>query len=210
MVSIPSVKLYLTGYKEAGKTTMRKKLGKVACNQPPSMHKRSATNQERTAGIEIECIEHDAFGTLVVHDMAGHCEYSTSHSVVIDCAETSVFMVIFDITKGRKSAWTQANHWSAFIKAGRYKGSRPRVMLVATHIDQAKEVDVETEYNITFTKWKESYSNFFRIIDGPFMVNTLLCESTALSKIRSEIGKCCEEIKVRLNHTHTCTRRAVY
>ena len=105
MVSISSVILYLTGYKEAGKT-----MGKVACNQPPSMHKRSATNQERTAGIKIECIEHDAFGTLVVHDMAGHCEYSTSHSVVIDCADTFVFMVIFDITKGRKSAWTQANH----------------------------------------------------------------------------------------------------
>ena len=147
MVPISSVKLYLTGYKEAGKTTVRKKLGSHDCSQPPSVCTRTERNQDRTAGIEIECVKHEAFGTLVVHDLAGHCEYSTSHSVVIDCADTSVFIVIFDITKDRETAWTQVNHWSAFIKAGRYKGSKPRVMLVATHVDliDRAKTDVETE-----------------------------------------------------------------
>ena len=160
------------------------------------MHERCPDNQERTAGIEIEYIEHAAFGTLVVHDLAGHCEYSTSHSVVIDCADTSVFMVVFDITNARKAAWTQVNHWSAFIKAGRYKGSRPRVMLVATHVDEAGK-DAEIEYNITFSKWKSSYSKFFRIVDVPFMVNALLPDTQEIDQIRSSIGTCCKEIKVR-------------
>ena len=192
---LPSIKLYLTGYRQAGKTTLRRGLGTSTCSQPPSMHERCPDNLERTAGIEIEHIEHEVFGNLVVHDLAGHCEYSTSHSVVIDCANTSVFMVIFDITKDRKDAWSQVNHWSAFIKAGRYKGSRPRVMLVATHVDQAQS-DVEMEYNITFSKWRSSYSDFFHIIDGPFMVNALLRDSQAMNAIRSSIGKCCTEIKV--------------
>ena len=161
------------------------------------MCKRHSGSEDRTAGIEVEFIEHEAFGTLVVYDLAGHCEYSTSHSVVIDCANTSVFMVVFDITKERKASWKEVNHWSAFIKAGRYKGSRPKVMLVATHIDQVK-TDPEIEYNVTFVQWKRSYSKFFHIIDEPFMINALLKDTPEISKVRSAIGVCCSEIKVRL------------
>ena len=163
------------------------------------MYQRCPDNQERTAGIEIEYIEHEAFGTLVVHDLAGHCEYSASHSVVIDCANTSIFMVVFDITKERTVAWEQVNYWSAFIKAGRYKSSRPRVMLVATHIDEARS-NAEIEYNIAYSEWKKKYSKIFHIIDGQFIVNALLRNTQEINRIRLSIGACSKDIKVRLNH----------
>ena len=38
----------------------------------------------------------------------------------------------------------------------------------------------------------------FHIIDEPFIINALLKDTPEISKVRSAIGVCCSEIKVRL------------
>ena len=199
-VPLPCVKLFLTGHIEAGKTTLRRNLGKVKCNPSSTLNRRTEKTRERTAGIEIECLEHDLFGTVVAHDLAGHCEYSTSHSIVIDCADSSLFIIMFDITKELKAIQEEVNYWAAFIKAGRMKTSRPRVMLVASHLDEAlnkewSQPEVSRIYNVVLEEWKSRYRHVFHIIEGTFIVNCRDQDSIEMNHLRKMIGRSCTDIK---------------
>ena len=194
------VKLFLTGHIQAGKTALRRHLGSRVCNCSPSFQKRNPENKERTAGIEIEYLKHESYGTLVAHDLAGHCEYTTSHSTIIDCSESSIFVIVFDITKDVMRIKEEVNYWSAFIKAGGDKMSSPWVLLVATHSDIAiadgrSELDLSMIYHCVFTEWKSKYAKFFSIADGEFIVNCLEQNSAAMACFRRTIGDCCREIR---------------
>ena len=194
------VKLFLTGHIQAGKTELRRHLGDTVCNSSPSLLKRKTEHKERTAGIEIEYLKHDSYGTLVAHDLAGHCEYTTSHSTIIDCSDSSVFIIVFDITKDIVRIKEEVNYWSAFIKAGRNKMSTPWVLLVATHSDVAIAHgrvmrDLSTIYQCIFTEWKSKYSEVFCIADEEFIVNCLEQDSTPMTHLRTTIGDCCRKIR---------------
>ena len=200
------VKLFLTGHIQAGKTALRRHLGDTVCKCSPSFQKRKTENKERTAGIEIEYLKHDSYGTLVAHDLAGHCEYTTSHSTIIDCSNSSIFIIVFDITKEVVRIKEEVNYWSAFIKAGGDKMSAPWVLLVATHSDIAIArgrimLDLSKIYHCVFIEWKSKYSEFFCIADGEFIVNCLEQNSAAMTHLRQTIGDCCREIR---NVSNSC------
>ena len=198
-IPLPTIKLYLTGHIRAGKTALRRHLGRLMCEPRPTLHQREEKDKERTAGIEIEHLEHDAFGSVVVHDLAGHCEYSTSHSVVIDCADSSVFVIVFDITGSLHEMRKQVNYWAAFIKAGRLKSSTPHVLLVATHLDEAlsrgkSAVDLQRIYSCVRGELS-NYSQVFVFTEQQFIVNCLDSSSQEMENLRRAIGLCCERIK---------------
>ena len=199
-IPLPTIKLFLTGHIQAGKTALRRHLGRLMCEPRPSLHQRQEKDKERTAGIEIEHLEHDAFGSVVVHDLAGHCEYSTSHSVVIDCADSSVFVIVFDITGSLQEMREQVNYWAAFIKAGRLKNARPCVLLVATHLDTAlahgHSVDAVHRIYSCVSEKLDKYNQVFVLTDQQFIVNCLDPHSQEMDNLRKSIGICCESIKV--------------
>lgn len=175
-------------------------MGTTKCDPNPCLHARIEESKDRTAGIEIECLTHESFGTVVVHDLAGHSEYTTSHSVVIDCADTSLFAIVFDITKELSELYKETNYWAAFIKAGRYTSSHPKVMLVGTHLDEAlakgmSQSQVSRIYDYIFTQLKTNYREFFCIVEGRHIVNCLDQDSEHMNDLRAAIGRCCKEIK---------------
>ena len=199
-VPLPLVKLFLTGHIKAGKTALRKHLGETKCNPNPSLHVRTKEAKERTAGIEIEYLKHSSFGTIVAHDLAGHCEYSTCHSVAIDCADSSLFIIVFDISKEIEEINDEVNYWAAFIKAGRGRRTKPRVMLLATHMDMAIAkgrgmFQVSMIYDCVLNEWKGRYKKFFHVVEGEFIVNCLEADSPEMKHLRDAIGQCCNAIR---------------
>ena len=199
-IPLPIIKLFLTGHIKAGKTALRQHLGESEGKPRQSLHQREEKLKERTAGIEIEHLEHDEFGSVVAYDLAGHCEYTTSHSVVIDCGSNSVFVILFDITGNLSEMKTQVNYWAAFIKAGRHKSSIPYVLLVATHRDQAlasgKSVaDIQRIYSCIFKELEVGYDQAFLITHEAFIINCLDSTSQEMNYLRKAIGDSCERIK---------------
>ena len=204
VIPLPTVKLFLTGHIKAGKTALRHALGKSECKSRNSLYERTESDKERTAGIEIENLEHDAFGSVVAYDLAGHCEYTTSHSVVIDCGNNSIFLILFDISGDLRQMKKQVCYWAAFIKAGRPKGSQPHVLLVATHYDKAlvagtSEKKLQCMYSCVFMELKTGYEKVFILRDEQFILNCLNSTSEGMNHLRKVVGHCCESIK-RVSH----------
>ena len=199
-ILLPVVKVFFTGHIKAGKTALRGHLGKSESKPRQSLHQRVEQNKDRTAGIEIEHLEHDLFGSVVAYDLAGHCEYTTSHSVVIDCGSNSVFAILFDITGNLSEIKSQVNYWAAFIKAGRLKSSTLQVLLVATHRDQAlasgKTVaDLQRTYSCVFKEIEIGYKNVLSLTQEVFIINCLDPTSQEMNHLRKAIGDSCESIK---------------
>lgn len=201
VIPLPTVKIFLTGHIEAGKTALRQHLGKSKFESRPSLHQRTEERRQRTAGVEVENLEHDAYGSLVAYDLAGHCEYTASHSVVIDCGSNSIFLILFDVTGQLSKMKKEVNYWAAFIKAGRLKSCRPTVILVATHRDKALESgnsieDLKTIYSCIFNEvLLMDYKDIFSLKNEKFIVNCLDATSPEMDHLRKAIGSSCEDIK---------------
>ena len=207
VVPLPTVKLFLTGHIEAGKTALRQSLGKSKCKPRESLHQRTEETKDRTAGIEVENLEHDTFGSLVAYDLAGHCEYTTSHSVVIDCGSSSIFLILYDITGSLKKMRKEVSYWASFIKAGRHKNSQPYVLPVATHCDKALDngknmKDLQRIYSCIFEELHSHFSGVFSFVNEQFIVNCLNSTSFEINHLREVIGRCCHDIRmVRIYNT---------
>lgn len=201
VIPLPTVKIFLTGHIEAGKTALRHHLGKSKYESRPSLHQRTEQRSQRTAGVEVENLEHDAYGSVVAYDLAGHCEYTASHSVVIDCGSNSIFLILFDVTGKLSKIKKEVNYWAAFIKAGRLKSCRPTVILVATHRDKALESGktvkaLKTIYSCIFDEvLQKSYKDVFSLKNEKFIINCLDSRSQQMDDLRKAIGSSCEDIK---------------
>ena len=209
IIPLPFVKVFLTGHSMAGKTALRRNLGNPAsCKPRESFYQREEKYKERTAGIEVENLEHESFGAVVAHDLAGQCEYTTSHSVVIDCGSNSIFFILYNITHNLQQARKEVNYWAAFIKAGRLKGSQPHVFLVATHSDTALEAgkSMATQqlmYSCIFQELKRNYGKVFALSEGQFIINCLDSNSEWMTKLREAVGLSCGKIK-QVGFTFSC------
>ena len=201
IIPLPFVKLFLTGHSMAGKTALRHNLGNpISCKPRESSYQREEKYKERTAGIEVENLEHQLFGAVVAYDLAGHCEYTTSHSVVIDCGSNSIFLILYNITHSLQQARKEVNYWAAFIKAGRIKGSQPHVFLVATHSDSALKAgkSLSTQqmmHSCVCEEIKERYGKAFSLKEGQFIINCLESKSERMNQLRETVGLSCERIK---------------
>ena len=200
VIPLPVVKLFLTGHIMAGKTALCRNFGGSQRKPRKSLHERAEKHKERTAGIEVENLEHELFGSVMAYDLAGHCQYTTSHSVVIDCGNNSIFLILYDINSGLQEANKQVNYWAAFIKAGRPKGSLPRILLIATHCDVALAARKTMEslriiHSCVFGMLKKCYGKVFLLSEEQFIINCLDSTSQGMDQLRKAVGYTCKEIK---------------
>ena len=91
-----------------------------------------------TAGIIPYKLQHRTLGNIILHDFAGHSEYYSSHSAVIENllqGSGGVFLIVVNILE--KEAVKQLHQWLTVVRNEAQKAlNQCRIIVVVSHVDE--------------------------------------------------------------------------
>uniref|UniRef100_A0A1X7U2F7 Uncharacterized protein n=1 Tax=Amphimedon queenslandica TaxID=400682 RepID=A0A1X7U2F7_AMPQE len=91
-----------------------------------------------TAGIIPYKLQHRTLGNIILHDFAGHSEYYSSHSAVIENllqGSGGVFLIVVNILE--KEAVKQLHQWLSVVRNEAQKAlSQCHVIVIVSHVDK--------------------------------------------------------------------------
>ena len=91
-----------------------------------------------TAGIIPYKLQHRALGNIILHDFAGHSEYYSSHSAVIENllqGSGGVFLIVVNILE--KEAVIQLHQWLTVVRNEAQKAlNQCHVIVIVSHVDE--------------------------------------------------------------------------
>ena len=91
-----------------------------------------------TAGIIPSKLQHKTLGNIILHDFAGHLEYYSSHSAVIENllqGSGGVFLIVVNILE--KEAVKQLHQWLTVVRNEAQKAlDQCHIIVVASHVDE--------------------------------------------------------------------------
>ena len=91
-----------------------------------------------TAGIIPYKLQHRALGNIILHDFAGHSEYYSSHSAVIENllhGSGGVFLIVVNILE--KEAVKQLHQWLTVVRNEAQKAlNECHVIVIVSHVDE--------------------------------------------------------------------------
>ena len=94
-----------------------------------------------TAGIIPYKLQHKTLGNIILHDFAGHPEYYSSHSAVIENllqGSGGVFLIVVNILE--KEAVKQLHQWLTVVRNEAQKAlDQCHIIVVASHVDDISD-----------------------------------------------------------------------
>ena len=91
-----------------------------------------------TAGIIPYKLQHRTLGSIILHDFAGHSEYYSSHSAVIENllqGSGGVFLIVVNILE--KEPVKQLHQWLTVVRNEAQKAlNQSHVIVIASHVDE--------------------------------------------------------------------------
>ena len=94
-----------------------------------------------TAGIIPYKLQHKTLGNIILHDFAGHSEYYSSHSAVIENllqGSGGVFLIVVNILE--KGAVKQLHQWLTVVRNEEQKAlDQCHVIVVVSHVDEISD-----------------------------------------------------------------------
>ena len=94
-----------------------------------------------TAGIIPTKLQHKTLGNIILHDFAGHSEYYSSHSAVIENllqGSGGVFLIVVNILE--KGAVKQLHQWLTVVRNEAQKAlDQCHIIVVASHVDEISD-----------------------------------------------------------------------
>ena len=142
-------KLFLCGNTAAGKSTLCQLINYRSSKSSQHTFDPShcVTVTPLTAGIELHTIESWELGHVVIHDFAGHPEFYSSHTAVLEnlmVRSPGVFVLMVDVTAPHNTAEKLLYYWINFIENCCARPSH--IIIVGSHIDKLspqKKADME-------------------------------------------------------------------
>ena len=135
-------KLFLCGNTAAGKSTLCQLINYRSSKSSQHTFDPShyVTVTPLTAGIELHTIESWELGHIVIHDFAGHAEYYSSHTAVLEnlmVRSPGVFVLMVDVTAPHNTTEKLLYYWINFIENCCARLSKPsHIIIVGSHIDK--------------------------------------------------------------------------
>ena len=135
-------KTVLTGNSGAGKTTLAKVIAeratKRSINWLDSRRKIKGV-ETHTAGIVPSQIESKVVGSMVLYDLAGHAEYHSSHSAIMEIVmqqSPATFVNVIDISNSDDEIKRQLHYWFNFIDNATCRTTiKSCLIVVGSHAD---------------------------------------------------------------------------
>ena len=133
----PSVRLFVVGASEAGKSTLVKALqeedrwimGRFVPVKGVEMH---------TSGVIPVNYESSAYGKVTIYDFAGHEEYYFGHEALLDKIGHSlpIFLIVVDLREEIEELKYQISYWRGFIKQATCSSNvEPKIVVLGSHCD---------------------------------------------------------------------------
>ena len=134
---LPSVRLFVIGASEAGKSTLVKSLqeedhwfkGRFIPVEGVKMH---------TSGIIPVNYESSAYGKVTIYDFAGHEEYYSSHEALLDKTGHTlpIYLIVVDLQRKIEEMKCQITYWRGFIKQATCSSNvEQKIVVLGRHFD---------------------------------------------------------------------------
>ena len=136
------VNVLLVGSPGAGKTTLSHVINDTAISSIVLGSFRNVKGVEPcTAGIIPYKLQHRTLGNIILHDFAGHSEYYSSHSAVIENllqGSGGVFLIVVNILE--KEAVKQLHQWLTVVRNEAHKALHQcHVIIIVSHVDAVSD-----------------------------------------------------------------------
>ena len=136
------VNVLLLGNPGAGKSTLRHVISDTATGSIAFGSLRNVKGVTPfTAGIIPDKLQHKTLGNIILHDFAGHSEYYSSHSAVIENllqGSGGVFLIVVNIFE--KDAVKQLHQWLTVVRNEAEKAlDQCHVIVVVSHVDEISD-----------------------------------------------------------------------
>ena len=167
-----------------------------------------------TAGIiPHEIMRGAELGHVLIFDFAGHKEYYTSHSVVIESTSLStgpIFVVVVDLSKEEEKIKMRLHYWINFIEVSRPSFvSKPHLVVVGSHLDciaRTPGKDLKLKNIEKFSR--EQTQNTSLHFAGFFPIN---CQRQATQgDLRRILSKSCSSLRVHVQDDSLCHAFSVF
>ena len=147
-------KVLLTGNSAAGKTTLVKVITERASSYF-NLFKFGNVEQvvTHTAGIVPSIVDSWEVGKMVIYDLAGHTEYHSSHSAIMETVmqqSPATFIHVIDLSSTESEITKQLHYWLNFIDSATCKSSNKScVIIVGSHADLLTKEQVQSNLTLT-------------------------------------------------------------
>ena len=132
------VNVLLVGNPGAGKSTLSHVVNDTASFTLLGSFRNVGGVVPCTAGIIPYKLQHKTLGNIILHDFAGHSEYYSSHSAVIENllqGSGGVFLIIVNIVE--KEAVKQLHQWLTVVRNEAQKAlNQCHVIVIVSHVDE--------------------------------------------------------------------------
>lgn len=210
------VRILVVGDPSSGKSTLVEALKtqpRGFLGMPP--RGRITDVEPYTAGIIPHDIKNNPeFGHVLLFDFAGHSEYYSSHSVVIDsvCASPPIFIVVVDLSKDEERIKLRLHFWIQFIENNRPSFvSKPHIVVVGSHDDILTGYDINYRQRMiaNIRKFaKEAIESTSLQFSGFFHVN---CQKVSTqTDLRHVLAKSCRSVRAHIQDDNLCHAFSVY
>uniref|UniRef100_A0A1X7TY38 Uncharacterized protein n=1 Tax=Amphimedon queenslandica TaxID=400682 RepID=A0A1X7TY38_AMPQE len=132
------VNVLLVGNPGAGKSTLSHVINDTASFTLLGSFRNVGGVVPCTAGIIPYKLQHRTLGSIILHDFAGHSEYYSSHSAVIENllqGSGGVFLIVVNTLK--KEPVKQLHQWLTVVRNEAHKAlNQCHVIVIASHVDE--------------------------------------------------------------------------
>ena len=189
------VNVLLVGNPGAGKSTLSHVINDTASFTLLGSFRNVGGVVPCTAGIIPYKLQHRTLGNIILHDFAGHSEYYSSHSAVIENllqGSGGVFLIVVNILE--KEAVKQLHQWLTVVRNEAQKAlNQCHVIVIVSHVDEiSNPVERRRKEEIQEIIVRESCDGVFldcRKLGGSGVDSFFNKLSSACESIRSTSGK---------------------
>ena len=188
------VNVLLLGNPGAGKSTLSHVFTDTAGFVPFSSFRIVKGVEPCTAGIIPYKLQHKTLGNIILHDFAGHSEYYSSHSAVIENllqGSGGVFLIVVNILE--KGAVKQLHQWLTVVRNEEQKAlDQCHVIVVVSHVDEISDPAERRKRKEEMQEIIGKERSFFidcRKLGGSGVESLLKTLSSACKSIHSTSGR---------------------
>ncbi|XP_078699884.1 death-associated protein kinase 1-like [Branchiostoma floridae x Branchiostoma belcheri] len=193
-----TVKLFLSGDGQVGKTSLRAILKKTDFFVAVLWNMRQKFMKDvfnPTPGVHVSRKHVKGIGPLSVHDFAGQAQFYVTHAMLLRTTN-AIFPVVYKITDGEEEQERQVHGWLSFINCSNPDPTNiPRIVLIASHADKLQD---KTRGLRRAEVMVEHYRKLFEgaLVVSPevFLMNCLKAGSVDIERLRDVLAIFKEEM----------------
>ena len=199
----PIVKIFIVGNRSVGKSTLtaalQKEIPRLLKVFTPV--KKVSGVDEKTAGIIPYDFESKRYGLVTMYDFAGHREFYSSHTVLLqNSIESSppIILLVVDLRESCQEIKQNVQYWLSFLENQCSPNSRkPHVIIVGSHADilKSREECIKEKEEII-----QSFVCFESVnIVGFVSMDCQYSESSSMTKLRQYLTESSKSLRITGN-----------